>query len=95
MILIVDGICSLIVNCFGDLLWPPLRWTWVRPLLLSLEDPHSQAVLYRLGEQFSGVKSGWKSVAPSVSQGSVLHLVLLSVFINHLGDGAGCTLKKV
>lgn len=39
----------------------------------------------------SVVKSGWKPFARSLPQGSVL--VLLAVFINHLGDGAECTLQ--
>lgn len=39
-------------------------------------------------------ESGWRSVASSVCQGSVLGPVLVSLFTSNLDDGRECTLSK-
>lgn len=41
-----------------------------------------------------GIKASWRSVTSSVPQRSILELILFNIFINHVDDGAQCTLIK-
>ncbi|PKU29549.1 rna-directed dna polymerase from mobile element jockey-like [Limosa lapponica baueri] len=42
----------------------------------------------------SGTKTNWRPVTSSVPQGSILSLILFSIFINDLDDWAMCNLRK-
>ena len=42
----------------------------------------------------NGPASGWRSMTSSVPQGSVLGLILFSVFISDIDSGVKCTLSK-